>query len=194
METPGKRSPVWPSIGQLMEWQYTRDLAIRLEAALQREQIPVQRIVPESRDVALWERVQRINLIAKRHGTANCLLVSLHVNASANGLARGWEIHTSLKHTLSDEYATIFWEEAKKRLKGRSKMRQDLSDGEPDWDSNFAILRDTLCPAVLTENLFMDQLDDCRFLLSDEGRDIIVDLHLSAIKRIIKLSKENQQS
>ena len=193
LETPGKRSPEWPSIGQLMEWQYTRDLAIRLETALQREQIPVQRIVPESRDVALWERVQRINQIAKRHGTANCLLVSLHVNASTSGMARGWEIHTSLKHTLSDDYATIFWEEAKKRLKGKTKMRQDLSDGEPDWDSNFAILRDTLCPAVLTENLFMDQPDDCRFLLSDQGRDIIVDLHLSAIKRIVKLSKENQQ-
>ena len=88
LETPGKRSPEWPSIGQLLEWQYTRDLAIRLEAALQREQIPVQRIVPESRDVALWERVQRINLIAKRHGTANCLLVSLHVNASTSGMAR----------------------------------------------------------------------------------------------------------
>jgi N-acetylmuramoyl-L-alanine amidase len=99
LETPGKRSPVWPTIGQLMEGQYTRDLAIRLEAALQKEQIPVQRIVPESRDVALWERVQRINLIAKRHGTANCLLVSLHVNASTSGLARGWEIHTSLKHS-----------------------------------------------------------------------------------------------
>ncbi|HEY5589494.1 MAG TPA: hypothetical protein VIK55_00620 [Paludibacter sp.] len=37
------------------------------------------------------------------------------------------------------------------------------------------------------------QPDDCRFLLSDEGRDIIVDLHLNAIKRIVKLSKENQQ-
>jgi len=98
-----------------------------------------------------------------------------------------------LKHTLSDEYATIFWEEAKKRLKGRTKMRQDLSDGDPDFDSNFAILRDTLCPAVLTENLFMDQPDDCRFLLSDEGRDLIVDLHLSAIKRIVKLKKESQQ-
>ena len=72
-------------------------------------------------------------------------------------------------------------------------MRQDLSDGEPDWDSNFAILRDTLCPAVLTENLLMDQPDDCRFLLSYEGREALVDLHLNAIKRIVKLSKENQQ-
>ena len=192
-ETSGKCSPVWPTIGQLQEWIYTRELAVRLELALNREQIPVQRIVPEDRDIPLWERVLRVNRIALRHGTANCLLVSLHVNASADGKARGWQIHTSLKHTLSDDYATIFWEEARKRLKGKTKMRQDLSDGEPDWDSNFAILRDTLCPAVLTENLFMDQPDDCRFLLSYEGREAIVDLHLSAIKRIVKLSKENKQ-
>lgn len=192
LETPGKCSPIWPTIGQLLEWQYTRSLAIQLEAALLKERIPAQRIVPESRDVALWERVDRINQIAKRHGTASCLLVSLHVNASPKGLARGWEIHTSLKHTLSDAYATIFWEEAKKRLKGKTKMRQDLSDGDPVWDSNFALLRNTLCPAVLTENLFMDQPDDCSFLLSKEGHNAIVDLHLNAIKRIVKLYKQNQ--
>ena len=34
-------------------------------------------------------------------------------------------------------------------------MRQDLIDGEPDFDSDFAILRDKICQKVLTENVMV---------------------------------------
>ena len=36
-------------------------------------------------------------------------------------------------------------------------------------------------PAVLTENLFMDNPSDCDFLLSEEGRQALVDLHVDGI-------------
>ncbi len=35
-------------------------------------------------------------------------------------------------------------------------------------------LKDTLCAAALTENLFHDNSDDCLFLESDEGRLLTV--------------------
>jgi N-acetylmuramoyl-L-alanine amidase len=96
---------------------------------------------------------------SKRHSRKgwrkNCLLVSIHNNA-ATGRASGWEIHTCLGKSKSDEYATIFWNEAKTILPMGTKMRGDWTDGDADWDSNFAILRDTKCAAVFTENLFMD--------------------------------------
>ena len=41
--------------------------------------------------------------------------------------------------------------------------------------------RHTSCPAVLTENLFMDNLADCDFLLSEEGQQALVDLHVDGI-------------
>lgn len=41
--------------------------------------------------------------------------------------------------------------------------------------------RDTHCPAVLTENLFQDNKDDVRFLLSDEGKRAITELHVKSI-------------
>jgi N-acetylmuramoyl-L-alanine amidase len=63
-------------------------------------------------------------------------------------------------------------------------MRGDWTDNDPDWDSNFAILRDTKCPAVLTENLFMDNAEDCRYLLSDEGKEAIVKIHVQSILKI----------
>lgn len=184
LDTPGKRSPIFPTVGQLIEWQYTRDIASKLEIKLREDGIPAKRIVTEHRDIPLWERVIRVNKVAMKYGPENCLLVSIHVNASMDGKARGWEIFTNFGNSKSDEYATIFWEEAKKRLKGITPMRQDLSDGDPDRENAFTVLRGTLCPALLTENLFMDQEDDCRFLLSERGKETMVEIHHAAIRKI----------
>ena len=38
-----------------------------------------------------------------------------------------------------------------------------------------------VAPAVLTENFFMDSHPDCAFLLSEEGQQAIVDLHVTGI-------------
>ena len=63
----------------------------------------------------------------------------------------------------------------------RLRLRTDYTDGDLDIESDFYILRHTSCPAVLTENLFMDNQDDYNFLLSEEGRQAIVDLHVDGI-------------
>ena len=55
------------------------------------------------------------------------------------------------------------------------------SDGDPDFEASFYILKHTLCPAVLTENLFMDNQEDCAFFLSPKGRQAIIDLHIDGI-------------
>lgn len=41
-------------------------------------------------------------------------------------------------------------------------------------------------PAVLTENLFMDNKEDVKFLLSEEGKKQIIDLHVQGIKKYIE--------
>jgi N-acetylmuramoyl-L-alanine amidase len=184
IETPGKRSPVWPDGTQLFEWKYTREIARRVALELQKQGFDFERIVKEDADVPLSERCRRANAIASEVGVKNCLLVSIHNNASATGTARGWEIHTYLGKSKSDEYATVFWNEAKAILPVGTKMRGDWTDSDPDFDSNFAILRDTKCAAVLTENLFMDNPDDCRYLLSDEGKEAIVKIHVQSILKI----------
>ncbi|MBQ9397632.1 MAG: N-acetylmuramoyl-L-alanine amidase [Bacteroidales bacterium] len=48
-------------------------------------------------------------------------------------------------------------------------------------EADFYILRHTTAPAVLTENFFMDSHPDCAFLLSPEGQQSLVDLHVDGI-------------
>jgi len=184
-ETPGKRSPIWLDGSQVFEWEYTRRVAKNIVSRLTGDGVVSSLLVPEDADVPLNERCRRANTIAKLAGAKNTLLVSIHLNAF-NGKARGWEVHTYTGQSISDTYATVMWNEARRQLPGRI-MRSDQSDGDPDFDSNFAILRDTICPALLTENLFMDHPDDCAFLLKPEGQKAIEDLHVYGIQKIIDL-------
>jgi N-acetylmuramoyl-L-alanine amidase len=55
------------------------------------------------------------------------------------------------------------------------------------WTANFTITSDTSCPAVLTENLFQDNKEEVQYLLSEEGKRNIVELHFEAIKKYINI-------
>lgn len=54
-------------------------------------------------------------------------------------------------------------------------------DGDPDWESDFYILKNTLCASALSENLFHDNAGDLAFLESAPGRQAIIDLHVRGI-------------
>lgn len=183
-ETPGKRSPVWPGIGQIMEYSYDRKIAKLVVAELAKIGIPSALITPEETDISLNERVKRVNKLARIYGKNETLLISIHANANANAKAKGWSIYTYPGFSKSDVYATIFWEEAKKLILDDTKLLADYADRDPDYEANFAVLRDTICPAVLTENMFFSNFEDSKYMISDEGVKEVVALHVNAIKRI----------
>ena len=56
-----------------------------------------------------------------------------------------------------------------------------MSDGDMDWEEGFYILRKSLCPAVLTENFFMDSRSDLEYLQSRAGKQAVVDTHVEGI-------------
>lgn len=185
-DTPGKESPVWSDGRQVLEWEYARRLVSAISSKLTNAGIPVRIITPETTDTPLYIRVNRVNQIARSIGPESCLLISVHLNAAREtNTGSGWEIHTSPGTTASDIYADIFWDAANKEIGPLARMRGDYSDGDRDWDSNFYILKKTICPAVLTENLFMNSEQDCRVLLSEDGFNKIVHLHVNAIFNII---------
>lgn len=177
-ETSGKRSPAWPNGTQLFEYEFNRDIVKRIKAKLDRLNIESVVLVPELEDISLSERCKRANKIYDSNH--DCLLLSIHANA---GGGTGWEAWTSIGKTKSDDYATILYDTARKYF-ANWKIRTDYSDGDPDWESNFYILKNTKCPAILTENFFMDTRKDCEFIMSDAGRELIADMHVDFIKQI----------
>ena len=180
--TPGKCSPA----GRLREYAYTREIAERLVMELRKNGIDAERIVKEEIDVPLAERCRRVN----EYKASEAILVSIHCNAAGNGSdwmsARGWEAWTSVGKTKADKLATCLYEDAEHCLPGM-KMRKDTTDGDPDKESQFYILRHTNCPAVLTENLFQDNREDVEFLLSESGKRAIVSLHVWGIMKYLGL-------
>jgi N-acetylmuramoyl-L-alanine amidase len=56
-----------------------------------------------------------------------------------------------------------------------------MSDGDMDWEEGFSILRKSWCPAVLTENFFMDNHSDLEYLQSRSGKQAIIDTHVEGI-------------
>ena len=180
LDTPGKRSPD----GKFLEYAYNREIATRIVADLTDRGYNAQLLVPEPEDIPLTERVRRINAHCNPLGKSHVILISIHVNAAGNGTkwlnATGWSCYTSKGQTTSDRIAECFYEAAKKNFPDR-RIRTDYSDNDPDWEENFYILRHSLCPAVLTENFFMDNHSDLEYLQSRAGKQAIVDTHVEAI-------------
>ena len=182
--TPGKRSPD----GTFREYLYTREIADEIVTQLRGKGYDAERIVKEFLDVSLSERARRVNETCARLGISNVILVSIHCNAAGNGewmKARGWAAYTSKGKTKSDTLAEYLYKEAEANFVGH-RIRTDYSDNDPDWEENFYILRKTKCPAVLTENFFMDNKEDVAYLTSSEGRAAIVKTHVDGITKYIE--------
>ena len=182
--TAGKRSPD----GQFREAFYNREIARRVVADLRDRGLDAELLVPEDDDISLAERVRRINAACFLLGKQNVILVSIHVNAAGNGSkwlnATGWSVYTCKGQTESDKLAECLCQAAIKNFPGR-RIRTDISDGDMDWEEGFYILRKTLCPAVLTENFFMDSQSDLEYLQSKAGKQAIIDTHIEGIVEYI---------
>ena len=183
IDTLGKRSPD----GRLREYKYAREIAAEVVKRLKTMDYNAQQLVTEENDISLGTRCKRVNDICKHFGASNVLVVSVHCNAAgADGKwhdARGWQACVSLNASAkSKQLASYLFDAAQAQgLKMRSPK-----PGQKWWAQNLAICRDTNCPAVLTENLFQDNLSDVEFLLSDKGREAIVNLHVNGIINYIK--------
>ena len=178
-DTPGKRSS-FPGLKTLYEYEFNRDIVTLITLLLEKAAVPSARIVPELYDVSISERIRRVNRMvsaASKDGFQT-VLVSVHANA---GKGSGFEAWTSKGKTRSDLLAELILDAAPKYLKGFA-VRKDVTDGDGDKESNdFSLLTKTLCPAVLTENLFMDTLKDYQFLCSHAGRVALAEMHVAAI-------------
>lgn len=194
---PGKMSPD----GELREYMYSRELcrsllpklesygvrtlidflADDLEKTMQSPNAELER----QRELAL--RVNYANQVSRDNPDKLVICVSPHVNASADGsrwqAPHGWSVRVSPQASYKTKIlADCLFDAAKSH---------GLSMNQPTpyqkyWKQSLYVLNRTSCPAVLTENLFMDNVDDKRFLMSDEGRHVIERLHVEGILKAIE--------
>lgn len=205
--TSGKRSPD----GKFREYKYSREICAAVKAKLEAQGYTVYIDCPEdnvasTQNAELVKRVKFVNDMCYKYGTANCIYVSIHNDAAGSGskwmTAGGWTAYTSVGKTNADKLAECLYDAAETHLKPyveymaagkqigaydakQKPFRIDMSDGDRDKEANFYVLKNTKCPAVLTENLFQDNKADVDFLLSDNGRQAIINLHAEGIIKYV---------
>lgn len=87
----------------------------------------------------------------------------------------------------SKKLAEIFTDESISRKMTGNRSIPSCKYWTWSWTkSDIGILKNTSCPAVLTENGFMDCKEECDYLLSEKGKQDFVDLHVAAIEKYIK--------
>lgn len=183
IDTPGKRSPD----GKFREYLWNRQVADLLGARLVAMGIDASPVVTETNDIPLSTRVQRVNRVCSKVGASNVILVSIHANAAGNGgwrNAKGWSCYTSKGNTESDRIAECLYDAFEKEFPDR-KIRKDLSDGDRDWEENFYVLAKSRCPAVLLENFFYDNPEECAFLLKEGTKERIASAAALGIARYL---------
>lgn len=182
VNTKGKRSPD----ERLMEWKWTRDFVELLNNRLKKEGYSTHLLVPEDTDVSLSNRVLRANTVYKNFKNISsdweAVLISVHVDAAPQAgwsNARGLTVHVC--------------ENASNKSKTLAQLIQVLAkdDGltgnrwipnENYFIHNYYILKNTSMPAVLVENLFMTNKEDVDFLLSESGKEKLLQLYVDALK------------
>ena len=184
-KTPGKRSPD----GRLEEWRYVREVGSKVVSYFRDTlKMDVDEIVTNDDDVPLADRVAKVNKIVAANPQQQCLLCSVHVNAAGAGKdwmsARGWSIFIAKNASKASEtFANAFYNAA---VELKQKPRLYLPT-QKYWTAGYYILRNTKCPAILTENFFMDNKQDVEFLLSREGRQLVENIHILGISKYLGL-------
>ncbi len=155
------------------EGVFNRAITTRVSEKLRNLHIPHVIVAHEYLDTTLADRVKTANWYFAQY--KNTLYISNHANASGSGRARGFEVYTTPGKTKSDEVATLLWDNVKELLGDKISMRPDQSDGDPDREANFYVIKNTKMPAILVEHLFFDNFDDATLLMSDEIQDLFAE-------------------
>lgn len=191
--TPGKRSPKFEDGTQLFEGVYNRLIVKQIhqkiiDAAL--PDIKVYNVASGEEDAHLSRRVKFANDLWLNAGRPPAIYISIHGDANGDGSnwdqASGISVFTSKGQTKSDIFASILIDKLDDIITG-VKWRKDDTDGDPDKEENFYVLKETLMPAILSENGFFTNKEECKKMLTKEWQEQITQAHFAAILAYRKL-------
>ena len=170
----------------IREYIWSREMCVRIKAKL--DALGINCIIDSLDPIekSLNARVKYVNQLVREAGD-DCIYVSVHLNAAGGDgqwhNATGWTIWIYNKASQKSKNLSLeLFEVAKeKNLFGNRYI-----PATKYFTANFAVLRDTICPAVLTENMFQDNKKDVEYLLSEEGKEEIANLHVEGISNYIE--------
>ena len=174
----GRQSPNWEK-GIYYEGVGNRDFIHNIKSKIRKANVPYFDTGISEEDRPLKSRVYNANKIYSKN--KNTYLLSIHSNG---GGGTGYEGFTSIGRTKSDDVMEEFLTDIENAFPDE-KMRYDLIDGDKDKERNYYILKNTYCPALLLELLFMDykpdyfKLFDCNYRekLTTTIANTIIKLH-----------------
>ncbi|MFZ5939824.1 MAG: N-acetylmuramoyl-L-alanine amidase [Bacteroidota bacterium] len=171
-DTPGKRSPVLPDGRQFFEYEFNRAVVSRLKGKLDTAGLQSTILVPEQHDISLPERVRRANSL---QSTLPLFFISVHSNAFGNAgfsAPRGIETFYYTGSVKGRALAEVF----QKHLLAHTGWKDRKVK-----EAEFYVIKNSAMPAVLTENGFYTNLEECELLLDDSWREKIASAHFDAI-------------
>lgn len=141
-----------------------------------------------------WEdtpRSERIEIVNERFDELKAqgkelLLWEIHNNAYQPNKAEGREIFTTRGNNFSDTMATIWWNVAKEVIPDQ-KLREDWSDGDPDKEKDYDIIKGVKCFAVLPECFFFDQRDEVEKYCNPDGYSLWATVFLKTFQHIDRI-------
>ncbi len=178
--TAGKRSPKLEDGSQFFEYEFNRDIVKKITAQLDEIGVKHFNVVPEiDIDNFLEGRVARANNLKS---DLPKIYLSIHSNAFGNS---GWELPSGIEtwffhnSRAGRAIARVF----QKRLINKLGWKNRNLKSYPG-KRQFYVLRNTSMPAVLTENGFYTNKEECKLLMKDNIRQKIADAHVEAILEI----------
>lgn len=174
--------------GQMVyEGQINRNIAA--EIINQRpETSRIANLVPEADDIPRNERIERINKASRVFKKAGFfpIIWELHCNAF-NGKASGTEIFTTRGENLSDKIATMWWNKAQGIVGGKYpdyKWRPDSSDGDPDKEKDYDVIKRSIAFGVLIEFYFFDHPESIQMFNNEFGTSLWANTVTETIREI----------
>jgi N-acetylmuramoyl-L-alanine amidase len=177
IDTPGKRSKIWPNGKQLLEWEFNQKVINKIEPWLKENpELFTYSIYPKKQeDIHILKRKRLYERFAKNQDT---LVLSIHGDAFGKASATGGTCYTSPGRTKSDAYAARFKAAFKYyNLKVRSSK-----------EAKFTVLMGKNYRAVLIEMGFYTNYEQCMFMLSEEGISLYANM---VIKGLLDIFKDN---
>lgn len=165
----------------LQEKVLTLDIAKRIKRILETEYTGVEVRLTRESDIYL-DLSERAKL-ANTWGAD--LFLSIHINA---GGGTGWE---SYRYTAASAKTVAYQDTI------HNAVIQAIDSGIKDRGkkaANFAVLRETKMPALLTENLFIDNAKDAAKLKDQAFLEKLARGHVVGLEKALGLKKKTQQT